>query len=37
VALTPRKLLRVSHPFLSHAHTGHFPGFDHLLLVGLLR
>ncbi len=29
--LPPRKLMRLSHVFVTHAHMDHFAGFDHLL------
>ena len=35
--LPPRKLLRLSHVFVTHAHMDHFSGFDHLLRVVLGR
>jgi ribonuclease Z len=35
--LVPRKLLRISHVFVSHAHIDHFIGFDHWLRVVLGR
>jgi ribonuclease Z len=35
--LPPRKLMRVSHVFVTHAHMDHFAGFDHLLRVVLGR
>ena len=35
--LPPRKLLRITHVFVTHAHMDHFAGFDHLLRVALGR
>jgi len=36
-SLPPRKLMRLSHVFVTHAHMDHFAGFDHLLRVVLGR
>lgn len=36
-ALAPRKLLRISHVFISHTHMDHFIGFDTLLRICLGR
>jgi ribonuclease Z len=36
-ALPPRKLMRLSHVFVTHAHMDHFAGFDRLLAVLLGR
>jgi ribonuclease Z len=36
-ALPPRKLMRVSQAFVTHAHMDHFGGFDHWLRVVLGR
>jgi ribonuclease Z len=33
----PRKLLRISHVFVSHTHVDHFIGFDHLVRLFLGR
>jgi len=35
--LAPRKLMRLSHVFVSHAHMDHFMGFDWLLRIVLAR
>ena len=36
-ALPPRKLMRLSHVFVTHTHMDHFSGFDHWLRVVLGR
>lgn len=35
--LAPRKVLRITHIFVPHAHMDHFVGFDHLLRICLGR
>ncbi len=35
--LPPRKILRIGHVFVSHAHIDHFIGFDHLMRLFLGR
>ncbi len=35
--LSPRKVLKISHIFISHTHMDHFIGFDHLLRICLGR
>ena len=37
VDLPPRKILRLSHVFISHTHMDHFIGFDHLVRIFLGR
>ncbi|SNB47961.1 MBL fold metallo-hydrolase [Geobacter sp. DSM 9736] len=36
-SLAPRKILRISHVFISHTHIDHFIGFDHLVRICLGR
>ena len=35
--LSPRKIQRLEHIFISHAHIDHFIGFDHLLRMSRTR
>ena len=36
-ALPPRKLMRLTHAFVTHTHMDHFAGFDHFLRIVLGR